>query len=113
MNPGQSCRAFKKISRAAPYFADHFPHKPVLPLTLLLEFCSNLAQDFMQASAWSQNYRLVTMQRIKMSDFVQPGDVVETEVLVKKQEEGRLILHFRSFVLQKRVCVVDFVYSEV
>jgi 3-hydroxymyristoyl/3-hydroxydecanoyl-(acyl carrier protein) dehydratase len=113
LKPTESCRAFKKISRAAPYFADHFPHKPVLPLTVLLECCANLAQDFLQASAWASRYRLSQMQRIKMSEFVQPGDVVETELLIKKQAPGLLILHLRSFIQQQRVCVVDFVYSEV
>lgn len=113
LKPAESCRAFKKISRSAPYFADHFPHKPVLPLTVLLECCANLAMDFLQASAWSSRYRLTQMQRIKMSEFVQPGDVIETELLIKKQEPGLLILHLRSFVQEQRVCVVDFVYSEV
>ena len=109
--PQQSCRAFKKISKTAVYFPDHFPNKPVLPLTILLECKRRLAADFLQASCWSTSYRLQSMERIKMSDFVQPGDVIETELLVKKQSENQLILHLRSFVEKKRVCVVDLVFE--
>jgi len=46
-----------------------------------------------------------------MSDFVQPGDVIKTELLVKKKSEDALVLHLRSFLPNKRVCVVDLVYQ--
>jgi 3-hydroxymyristoyl/3-hydroxydecanoyl-(acyl carrier protein) dehydratase len=111
MLPGESCRAFKKITRAAIYLADHFPNKPVLPLTVLLECKSHLAQTFLQESAWKSNYQLVRMERIKMSEFVEPGDVIETELVVKKRKDSELVLHCRSYVGQKRVCVVDLVYQ--
>lgn len=111
IEPKQSCRAFKKISRSAPYFLDHFPNKPVLPLTLLLECKRRLAQSFLSASDWAHKYRLKRMERIKMSDFVQPGHVVESELLVKKQNDTQLVLHLRSFVANKRVCVVDLVFD--
>ena len=45
--PQKSCRAVKKISRSASYFADHFPNKPVLPLTVLLECKRRLAETFL------------------------------------------------------------------
>lgn len=111
MIPNQSCRGIKKVSRAALYFADHFPNKPVLPLTILLEFIRNMATQFMQASDWPKLYRLAKMERIKMSEFVMPGEVVESQLMVKKLTDTQLILHIRSFVNQKRVCVVDLVYE--
>jgi 3-hydroxymyristoyl/3-hydroxydecanoyl-(acyl carrier protein) dehydratase len=111
MQPEQSCRAVKKISRSALYFADHFPNKPVLPLTVLLEFIRKLASDFLQASNWQHRFQLVRMERIKMSEFVQPGEVIESELLVKKMSDTGLILHIRTYVNQKRICVVDLVYQ--
>jgi 3-hydroxymyristoyl/3-hydroxydecanoyl-(acyl carrier protein) dehydratase len=111
MQAQQSCKAVKKISRSASYFADHFPNKPVLPLTILLECKRKLAEDFLHASAWASKYRLERMEKIKMSDFVQPGDVLRTELLIKKQTDELLVLHLRSFLPNKRVCVVDLVYQ--
>lgn len=107
----QSCKAFKKISRSSAYFSDHFPHKPVLPLTVLLECKRRLAQEFLLASNWFSQYRLLRMEKIKMSDFVQPGDVIQTELIVKKVSQEQLILHLRTFLPNKRVCVVDLVYQ--
>ncbi|TAL59421.1 MAG: hydroxymyristoyl-ACP dehydratase, partial [Legionella sp.] len=43
--PGETLTAEKRITRAAPYFPDHFPNKPVLPLTVLLECKLNLAYE--------------------------------------------------------------------
>ncbi|MCX7117019.1 MAG: hydroxymyristoyl-ACP dehydratase, partial [Legionellales bacterium] len=44
--PGVSLCAEKGITRAAAYFPDHFPNKPVLPMTVLLECQINLAREF-------------------------------------------------------------------
>ena len=46
-----------------------------------------------------------------MSEFVMPGEVVESQLIVKKISDQQLVLHIRSFVNQKRVCVVDLVYE--
>jgi 3-hydroxymyristoyl/3-hydroxydecanoyl-(acyl carrier protein) dehydratase len=110
IHPKESCRAFKKISRSSAYFADHFPNKPVLPLTILLECHRQLALSFLKQSSW-QHFRLIRMERIKMSEFVQPGEVIETELIVKKYSETELVLHCRTFAQQKRVCVVDLVFQ--
>jgi 3-hydroxymyristoyl/3-hydroxydecanoyl-(acyl carrier protein) dehydratase len=109
--PQQSCKALKKISRSALYFADHFPNKPVLPLTLLLECKRRLAENFLLISGWFHHYKLLRMEKIKMSDFVQPGDVIQAELIVKRVSSKELILHLRTFLSSKRVCVVDLVYQ--
>ncbi len=107
--PGVSLIAEKRISRAAPYFADHFPRKPVLPMTVLLECKLNLADEFIRRAGYSVRYEVSQLRKIKMNEFVYPGDVLECFVTVKKQTEDELILAFRSEVAGKRVCVVDVV----
>ena len=107
--PGISLSAEKRITRAAPYFPDHFPNKPVLPMTILLECKCNLAREFVARAGFEQRYQLQGMRKIKMNVFVQPGDVVTTHLTVKKQDEQELVLSFRSEVEGKRVCVLDMV----
>ncbi|KTD39901.1 3-hydroxyacyl-ACP dehydratase FabZ family protein [Legionella parisiensis] len=109
--PGVSLIAEKRISRAAPYFADHFPRKPVLPLTVLLECKLNLTYEFIRRAGYSVHYKVSELRRIKMNDFVYPGDILECFVTVKKQTEDELILAYRSEVAGKRVCVVDVVLN--
>jgi len=107
--PGVSLRAEKHLTRAAPYFADHFPNKPVLPLTVLLECKCNLALEFLARAHFEKHYRIREMRKIKMNGFVSPGDIVVCSVTVKKQTDDELILSYRSEVDGKRVCVLDMV----
>lgn len=107
IEPGIQLTAMKRISRSAPYFADHFPNKPVLPMTMLLECKLNLARDFMKRAQFKSFYQIKEMRRIKMNEFVYPGDVVTCQLSVKRQDENELVLSFRSEVDGKRVCVME------
>jgi 3-hydroxymyristoyl/3-hydroxydecanoyl-(acyl carrier protein) dehydratase len=107
--PGQSMVAEKLVSRSAPYFPDHFPRKPVLPMTVLLECKINLAKAFINRSNLDVNFEKCEMHRIKMSDFVLPGDSLITHLQVKRHDDDGLVLNFRSELDGKRVCVLDVV----
>ena len=111
--PGIKLSAEKRITRAAPYFPDHFPNKPVLPMTILLECKCNLAREFVARAGFAQRYQLQEMRKIKMNVFVLPGDVLTTHLTVKKQDENELVLSFRSEVEGKRVCVLDMVLKPI
>ncbi|CAM2820324.1 hydroxymyristoyl-ACP dehydratase [Legionella worsleiensis] len=106
---GVSISAEKRISLAAPYFADHFPRKPVLPMTVLLECKLNLAKEFMVRAGFPVAYQVCELRKIKMNDFVLPGDVVVCHAKVKQHTNEELILTYRSEVNGKRVCVVEVV----
>ncbi len=107
--PGVSLTAEKRINRAAPYFPDHFPKKPVLPMTVLLECKLNLAREFLRRANFTKDYRVSEMRKIKMNEFVYPGDVIECHLSVRRHTDEELILNYRSEVAGKRVCVVDVV----
>lgn len=106
---GVSLVAKKSVTGAAPYFPDHFPKKPVLPMTVLLECKLNLARQFLEKAAYGVDYQVSELRKIKMNEFVQPGDVIICQVKVKQQTPEELILSFRSEVGGRRVCVVDVV----
>lgn len=107
--PGVSLVAEKRITGAAPYFGDHFPNKPVLPMTVLLECILNLTHEFTARAAYPISYRITELRKIKMNVFVQPGDSVLCHATVKQQSDEVLILSYRCEVANKRVCVVDVV----
>lgn len=108
---GISLVAEKRITRAAPYFPDHFPKKPVLPMTVLLECILNLAREFVARAGYAFDYCVSELRNIKMNEFVQPGDVVVCYTKIKEQTNEELILSFRCEVDKKRVCVVNVVLS--
>lgn len=109
--PRESIRAEKRITRAAPYFPDHFPKKPVLPMTVLLECIQNLCVEFLTRASLEEQYQINELRRIKMNVFVQPGDVVICSMKVKQQTEEELILICLCEVDGKRVCVVEVVLN--
>ncbi len=107
--PGVQMCAEKRITRAASYFPDHFPNKPVLPLTVLLECKLNLAREFVARAGFKKSYRVHEVRKIKMKEFVYPGDVLVCYLSVKKHDADQLVLSYRSEVDGKRVCVLEVV----
>lgn len=105
--PGAQLSAIKHIHPDAPYFSDHFPRKPVLPLTVLLACQFDLAREFLKRANFQSTYSICEMRRIKMNEFVVPGEVLTCHVSVKQQDEQKLVLSFRSEVGNKRVCMME------
>lgn len=107
--PGVQMTAEKCITRAAPYFPDHFPQKPVLPMTILLECIMNLGRRFVAESDYDKAYQVQCVQRIKMNDFVAPGDVLTALLKLKYEKDGELVLTCRVSSFGKRVCLLELV----
>jgi 3-hydroxymyristoyl/3-hydroxydecanoyl-(acyl carrier protein) dehydratase len=108
--PGKRVVALKLVSRSAPYFQDHFPQKPVLPLTILLSCHIRLANRFFKNCLDGDLYqrlRLVAMHKIKMKAFISPGQAVTTEMRLKQSTEKGYTTFFQSFVEGRRVCVAE------
>ncbi len=106
---GVSISAEKSVTRAAPYFRDHFPKKPVLPMTILLECIMNLGRQFTDTADFGSPYVVQEMRRIKMNDFVLPGDVLTTNLSIKSHKDGILVLKCRVSRFEKRVCLLELV----
>lgn len=109
--PGERIMAEKRISRSAPWIQDHFPFKPVLPMTILMECKIHLARDFLLRSGFSANYILRELRKIKMNEFVQPGNIVICTIMVKSCTDTALVLGFRSEVAGKRVCTLEMLFE--
>lgn len=105
--PGRQMVALKHVTRAAPYFPDHFPNKPVLPMTVLLESFLNLGQVFIQREGIAGHFACRKVRRVKMSDFILPGDIITGTITLKNQTTDELVFHCRCDVSGKRVGVLE------
>jgi 3-hydroxymyristoyl/3-hydroxydecanoyl-(acyl carrier protein) dehydratase len=77
---GKSARALLRVPRSAPFFADHFPRRPVFPATLLLDSQIRLAMELARSSIQvSSGAELVPqrMTNVKVRSFIAPGQDVE------------------------------------
>jgi 3-hydroxymyristoyl/3-hydroxydecanoyl-(acyl carrier protein) dehydratase len=75
---GKSARALLHVPRSAPFFADHFPRRPVFPATLLLDSQIRLAMDLARAAIDAASATLLPqrMTHVKMRSFIEPGQDV-------------------------------------
>lgn len=100
---GKEISANAMISAESPYFRDHFPKKPVLPLSLLMEYNLELAHLFL--SDLSTKWRPVFLRKVKIGNFVLPNDLLTTRIILKEQTEKQILLNFHNSVNGKKVCV--------
>ncbi len=110
---GERVVAQKSLSLSAPYLSDHFPRKPVLPLTILLQAKLQLASSFLTDSFEDgHEFKPVTIRKIKMSGFVQPGDTVYTTVQLKEKTDNELVVTYRTELEGKRVCMAEALFRK-
>ena len=89
LDPGRRARGTLAIPTAAPYFADHFPRKPVFPATLLMDALGRLA-----TAAAGQGTRVAGMQDVKVRAFMPPGEALAVTAELSDDEgalAGRLV----------------------
>jgi 3-hydroxymyristoyl/3-hydroxydecanoyl-(acyl carrier protein) dehydratase len=78
--PGESVRANLDVPVSAPFFADHFPRRPVFPATLLLNAQIALAARIAREANMAQDAYdpvPVRMTHVKMRAFIVPGQQVD------------------------------------
>jgi 3-hydroxymyristoyl/3-hydroxydecanoyl-(acyl carrier protein) dehydratase len=92
--PGRQARATFHVPVSAPFFADHFPHRPVFPGTLLMHLSFLLAARLASELAPPAGGRwgIGTVLDMKLRAFVPPGAVLGLEVKLKEQSETRPVL---------------------
>jgi 3-hydroxyacyl-[acyl-carrier-protein] dehydratase len=82
--PGRTGRGRKRLDPALPFFADHFPGRPLMPGVLLIE-CAAQAAGALWASilgdAAPHAFVLAQVMQFKLLAPVVPGETVETEVV--------------------------------
>jgi 3-hydroxymyristoyl/3-hydroxydecanoyl-(acyl carrier protein) dehydratase len=96
-DPGTRLRAKMVIPKSAPFFADHFPRKPVFPGTLLLDakarIASSLAAEAVDPSI-RPLLRPIRIYNAKLRSFVLPGQALEidAEVLTTSRASTKIAL---------------------
>jgi 3-hydroxymyristoyl/3-hydroxydecanoyl-(acyl carrier protein) dehydratase len=103
--------AVRTISRREAFLADHFPRKPVLPLSLLLESLLQLGQKLLEDG--DSRYVPTGARKVKMSRFVEPGSSLVAKLRVAERVADNALLKFRCEVDGDRVCVGQAEYSKV
>ena len=102
--PGQRLRAAISVPVSAPFFADHFPRRPIFPGALLLHAQLQLALRLAaETVAPGQRLRLAKIADMKMRSFILPGQRVEMETTLRSATDGAAELTLAASVDGRRV----------
>jgi 3-hydroxymyristoyl/3-hydroxydecanoyl-(acyl carrier protein) dehydratase len=97
------------LSGAETFLADHFPKKPVLPLSLLLESLLQLGREVLDDGG--PEFVPTGARKVKMSRFVEPGSSVVAKLRVAERGDDSSLLKFRCEVDGERACVGQAIFS--
>jgi 3-hydroxymyristoyl/3-hydroxydecanoyl-(acyl carrier protein) dehydratase len=87
---GEEMTAMLDVPATAPFFADHFPRRPVFPATLLLDTQMRLAIDLASDSPMMAGAapHAVRMTHVKMRSFITPGQRLAIGVALRGGEHN-------------------------
>ncbi len=100
--PGRSLHAKLHVPSSAPFFADHFPRRPVFPATLLLESQIGLATQLAHEADSARGGPLSSASRmthVKMRAFIVPGQEVDTHVEIAETQDDTTRLMLKALDL--------------
>lgn len=93
---GERVEARLDVPAAAPFFADHFPRRPVLPGTLLLDALARLAAGVASEALPGASLRLDRVGDVKLRTFLAPGASLELAAEVTNVAPGAVELAVRA-----------------
>jgi 3-hydroxyacyl-[acyl-carrier-protein] dehydratase len=90
--PNERLRAIKNVTINEPYFAGHFPQRPVMPGVLIVEAMAQATGllAFRSVGVPPENilYYLVGINKAKFRRPVEPGDQLLLEVSIRRSLKG-------------------------
>jgi 3-hydroxymyristoyl/3-hydroxydecanoyl-(acyl carrier protein) dehydratase len=87
--PGRELAASLAVPAVAPFFADHFPRRPVFPATLLLDRMMQLALDAARGSAaLGARPQALRVTHVKMRSFIDPSQQLDIGVTLDPASNG-------------------------
>lgn len=107
MEPGEEATAVRVLTGGEAFLADHFPKRPVLPLSLLLESILDLGHELLV----DDTFIPTAARKVKMSRFVEPGSRLVANLRVVERGEEGAVLRFRCEVDGARACVGEAVFA--
>lgn len=103
---GKQLQAELNVPRFAPFFADHFPRKPVFPATLLIDaevrVALELAREVVESRA-RPHLRLARARNVKVRAFTSPGQTLHLRAAVRSASADTAEVDVSAWSGERRV----------
>ena len=109
---GKSLSAIKNVTANEPYFAGHFPQKPVMPGVLILEALAQAATVLAYKSTETQPdqggiYYFAGIDHARFRRIVEPGDQLRLEVTVIRWKRDIWKVQVEAYVKEELACSAE------
>lgn len=113
VQPGKFIRALKNVSMNEPYFAGHFPQRPVMPGVLIIEAMAQAAGVLAYVTANERHHEgpihyLAGIDNARFKRVVEPGDQLDLRVTVQKVRLDIAKFSAEALVDGELACRADF-----
>lgn len=105
--PGREIVAIKSFDGTEPFFADHFPRKPVVPLTVVMECLLRLSRQLFAEGSGdgvSEPVERIQLRNAKITRFIRIGDSIVATVRLEERSEKGALFRLRCDLDGRRVC---------
>ncbi len=82
--------AIKTVTSAEEYLGDHFPSFPVLPGVMMIEALVQAGRRLAAVKTGDPRYVLGEVKALRYGSFVRPGEALQVEVTILKENDGQL-----------------------
>ena len=109
---GKSATGIKNVTVSEPHFEGHFPSKAIMPGVLIVESMAQTAAILVSRTLNIYDHAFLvyfmSIESAKFRKLVQPGDVLNLEVLVKRNRSNTWKFSGNAFVEKKLVAEANF-----
>lgn len=114
LEPGEEILALKNVCQSEDVFADHFPGRPIMPGSLIVETCDQASRLLLGESTGFAG--LPVLEQVlngKFRRFVQPGDQLQVRVVVVSRTSESAEVRATVSVDERPVAQVSLAYRIV
>jgi 3-hydroxymyristoyl/3-hydroxydecanoyl-(acyl carrier protein) dehydratase len=109
-SPGHWAEAELHVPSAADFFCDHFPRRPVLPATLLIDSLCRLTETLMPPTAADNTepaMGITALHQAKIRSWVAPGQPIRLRIELADPGSRRGTVRMSAFSGKERVATVS------
>ncbi len=114
--PGEHIVAEKRFDTGESFFADHFPWKPVVPMTVLMECLLRLARRLLDEGSGdgsddADTLSHITVRNAKINRFIEPADSITVTVRLLERGDHTARFRVRCDLDGRRICQAKVEFS--